>query len=246
MSEARDPAGRPIFDDYPYLMTRIGSTPLRHIALLRSDRSPDQLLDLARRQARANHLDTCLCLGPGKFVYLFADGQELMANDAPWGMPVAGLLKTAEDFPVSPEDEDRERRLREFAERHRQEGYLVGDGLEAGRPASAVDMTLMQRRGEDGVPTSLHRCRSCQQFRGEYLAVYGEGNGDKRPRVVFVHCACDNHNRCARCGSPLADHRLSSYSYDEQRGAIMYTAAYVGLSHRCPTEQVDASPSERS
>jgi hypothetical protein len=69
---------------------------------------------------------------------------------------------------------------------------------------------------------------------GEFLAVHGEGNGDRTPRVIRIHCRCENHNRCARCGEPLADQRLSSYEYDEVEGKAMYLAAYAAFGHRCP------------
>ena len=54
----------PEFEGFPFLVTRVGHTPLRHIALLPADWSFDRLAEAVRRQARANRLDTCLCLGP--------------------------------------------------------------------------------------------------------------------------------------------------------------------------------------
>ena len=56
------------------------------------------------------------------------------------------------------------------------------------------------------------------------------------PRVVRIHCRCENHNRCAACCEPLADTRLSAYGYDEARGSVYYLAAYAALSHRCRPE----------
>src|SRR3990172_6670868 len=41
------------FDGYPYLVTRIGQTALRHLAVLPADWSRERLLDVARRQATA-------------------------------------------------------------------------------------------------------------------------------------------------------------------------------------------------
>jgi hypothetical protein len=58
-------------------------------------------------------------------------------------------------------------------------------------------------------------------------------DGDRTPRVIAVHCGCDNHNRCAGCGERLAAHRLSAYAWDEARSHVAYLAAYAGLSHRC-------------
>jgi hypothetical protein len=52
--------------------------------------------------------------------------------------------------------------------------------------------------------------------------------------IVTVHCRCDNHNRCARCGETLADNRLSSFFYDEERREIWFTPGFCAFSHRCP------------
>jgi len=54
----------PPFDGYPYLVTRIGHSALRHFAVLPTDWSAERLVSLTRRQALANRLDTCLVLGP--------------------------------------------------------------------------------------------------------------------------------------------------------------------------------------
>ena len=105
--------------------------------------------------------------------------------------------------------------------------------LEGERLATAAEVETLSRRDGNGVTTSLQRCATCGELRGEYLALKGEGNGDERHHVVFVHCQCDNHNRCARCGSTLGATRLSSYSYDEARRGVFSSAAYTGLSHKC-------------
>ena len=55
--------GVPPFDGYPYLVTRIGHSALRHVALLPADWSRERLVDRARRQRDANRLDTCAVLG---------------------------------------------------------------------------------------------------------------------------------------------------------------------------------------
>ena len=91
------------------------------------------------------------------------------------------------------------------------------------------------------MPAGVRRCRNCRLLAGDFLAVHGEGNGDMTPRVVPIHCRCDIHNRCARCGEPLADRRLSAYEYDEVEGKAMYLAAYAAFSHRCPRKLRDGS-----
>jgi hypothetical protein len=133
----------------------------------------------------------------------------------------------------TPELLARQAALEAFARRNRSSGYLVGDGLEGGRRATPLQVKRLSGRDEDGIPRGLRRCARCGAFRGDYLAVRGEGNGDRTPRVVPVHCRCENHNRCARCGEPLAEWRLSSYFFAEADRAVRYLAAYAGLGHRC-------------
>jgi len=220
------------FDGYPYLVTRIGHSALRHFAVLPTTWSPEQLVSLARRQALANRLDTCLALDPEHAVYVSADGTEEEATHIPTGLPVVEQLALAEELPATPELAERQAALRAWADAQIHEGYIVGDGLEGGRPATRDDRVALA--GHDGDPhPGLVRCRTCGDLSGDYLATHGEGDGDRRPRVIRVHCRCENHNRCARCGEPLADRRLSAYYFDEERGSVYYVAAYCGFRHRC-------------
>jgi len=52
-----------------------------------------------------------------------------------------------------------------------------------------------------------------------------------------VYCACENHDRCARCFLPLATHRLSAWHWDDEGGSAWHTAASAAFSHRCPDEE---------
>ena len=229
-----DAAGHPPeFDGFPYLVTRIGHTPLRHIALLPAGWSFDRQAEAVRRQVRANRLDTCLRLGLASALFVDADGTEFAASPVCWGIPVIGAIVLPEPLASTPELLARQAALEAFARRGRSSGYLVGDGLEGGRRATPGEVRRLSGRGEDGIPRGLRRCARCGAFRGDYLAVRGEGNGDPTPRVVPVHCRCENHNRCARCGEPLAEWRLSSYFLAEACRAVRYLAAYAGLGHRC-------------
>ena len=224
----------PPFDGYPYLVTRIGQSALRHIAILPPTWSPERLLDLTRRQALANRLDTCLALGPDKAVYVTADGEEYPAAAVPTGLPVVERLRLASNLPRTSEMAARRVRLRTYADAQKVPGYMIGDGLEAGRRAVLDDIfRLAGLEGADPHP-GLARCATCAEFAGDYLATKGEGNGDLNRRVVRVHCRCDNHNRCARCGEPLAAHRLSAYHWVEDRDSVCYVAAYSAFSHHCP------------
>lgn len=54
----------------------------------------------------------------------------------------------------------------------------VGDGLQGGRPASATDIERLSPSDASGIPAGLARCPDCLEFRGDYLALKGEGNGE--------------------------------------------------------------------
>ena len=221
------------FEGYPYLVTRIGHSALRHMAVLPADWPRGRLLDLARRQAEANRLETCLCLGPSDAVFFTADGEAAEAVVIPTGIPVVDRLALVEPIPQTEEVAARRVCLRAYAARLTPGGYQVGDGLEGGRPAAPADIDRLSRHEADGVPTGLTRCVTCRWFSGDYLALSGEGDGDLTPRVIRVHCSCENHNRCAGCGQTLADWRLSAYHYDEANGLVRYVAAYSAFSHCC-------------
>lgn len=232
--ERNQPRPLPTFQGFPYLLTRIGHTPLRHVALLPAEWSREKLLDVARRQRDANRLDGCLCLSMEEGVHLSLEGGERTASLQVWGIPLTGALHLPEPVPETGELAARRRALDAFVQEvGKAGGYLAGDGLEGGRRATPADVARLSRLGRDGVPAGLVRCDACGFHRGEWLAVKGEGNGDETPRVVEVHCRCQNHNRCARCGGPLAAGRLSAYESDPRAGTLLYRAAYACLGHAC-------------
>jgi hypothetical protein len=221
------------FDGYPYLVTRIGHSALRHMAVLPADWPRGRLLALARRQALANRLETCLCIGPSEAVFFTPCGDAEHAGIIPTGIPVVERLALAEPVPGTDEVAVRRLNLHAYARRLNPGGYQVGDGLEGGRPAAPADVDRLSRREADGVSTGLDRCTACGWFAGDCLALNGEGDGDLTPRVIHVHCRCENHNRCAGCGETFADWRLSAYHYDEANRQVSYLAAYSAFSHRC-------------
>src|ERR1700690_1155368 len=98
-SLSRVPALPPSFDGYPYLVTRIGHCPLRHMAVVPADWPREQLLDLARRQAATNRLHTCLCQGSDDATYVPPEGEVSRASFLPFGSPVVGRLVLADSFP---------------------------------------------------------------------------------------------------------------------------------------------------
>lgn len=236
----------PPFDGYPYLVTRIGHSALRHMAVLPRSWPRERLLDLTRRQAAANRLDTCLALGPAEAIFVTADGEEHRANHIPTGLPVLGRLRLAEELPRTAEMAARRARLRAYADVQDGPRYIVGDGLEGGRAANPDDVIrLTSLPGDTDPHRGLVRCSTCGELAGDYLATRGEGNGDLRRRVIRVHCRCENHNRCARCGEPLAERRLSAYHLAEEQGSARYVAAYSAFSHRCRRGRRRAPQEER-
>jgi hypothetical protein len=226
----------PQFDGYPYLVTRIGRSALRHVAVLPRSWPSQRLLELARRQALANRLDTCLVLDATTAVYITADGEERRDANVPTGLPVVERLRLAAPVTATPEVAARRARLRAWADAFTGPRYLVGDGLEGGRPATRDDIIrLTGLPGADPHP-GLSPCTTCGDLAGDFLATQGEGNGDPMPRVIRVSCRCDNQNRCARCGEPLAESRLSAYHFVRASGSVCYHAAYSAFGHRCPDE----------
>jgi hypothetical protein len=156
-----------------------------------------------------------------------------VAHFIPTGIPVVERLALAEPVPRTEEVAARRLDLEAYAKRLTPRGCVVGDGLEAGRPAAAADIARLAGSGTEGVSSGLSRCVSCRGFAGDYLALRGEGNGDHTPRVIQVHCRCENHNCCAGCGQPLGDYRLSAFYYHEAKRSVVYVAAYSAFGHHC-------------
>lgn len=229
----------PVFLGVPYLMTKLGSLPFRHITLLPSEHRRDELCELARRQCQANQLETQLHLSLDEIRLFEPSGREAdLHGEFPVGPPVWGSLRLSENVPESIEVARRQRQLERYVDSYPRAptGYRLAEPAAAGRLATADEVERLGLRGADGTRTATHRCPTCQWVRGEWLAADGEGNGDPRPRVVFVHCRCDNDNRCARCGKPLAEGRLGSFKFDDTKagGGVRFLNPFFALSHRCP------------
>lgn len=185
---------------------------------------------------------------PRSSVWFGPDGTERSGRAAPFGgFPVTGRLRLSEE----PTDADELRRrtaaLEAWVETHAPGGgFLVGDGLDAGRAASASDLAPLDGPDVDGVPRGLARCPVCGDHAGEMLdrreleERARPGEPAARPkRVLRVHCRCDNWNRCVRCGERLAQRRLSARYWDEAAGSAWYVPAFSALGHTCPDEAVD-------
>jgi hypothetical protein len=150
------------------------------------------------------------------------------------GIPRAGILPPGDLLPVdpipaSPEIRARARALREYWRQRNGRGIaaLTGDAAKGGRAASLEESTRL--RGADGVPAGLARCEACGEWKGECL--------DTQPRLepwlVRVHCACENRNRCAGCGEPLAPWKLNGNEYCEADGKVWHYGGAMALAHRC-------------
>jgi len=239
------------FGGYPYLVTQIGLIAMYHMAVLPADWPRGRLFDLARSQAKANRLiKTSLCIGPSETVSFTPDGEADDSTIYALGCLVVERLALAEPVPQTDEVAARRLDLHAHAKRlNPPSGYQVGDGLQGGRPAAPADIDRLSRREADDIPKGLSRCTTCQVFAGDYLiedpvhlrALYEVRDKRFLPRVVRVHCRCENHNRCAGCGETLADRRLSAYQYDEASRGLRYLSAYSAFSHRCEDNAQDGS-----
>jgi len=204
----------------------------------RSIWSRGRIVDLARAQAEANRLETVACFAPGDAVYVGFDGSQTWEGPTPTGLYVVERLRLAEPIPETEELAARRAWLHAFerAVSAQSARYIIGDGTNGGERARPADRVRLAGRGPDGLPAGLHRCFRCGRAAGDYL---------RGAEVIHIYCACDNHNRCARCRLPLAAHRLSAFFWDDEDGHPWHVAAYEGFSHRCPDE-AGASRRQRS
>jgi hypothetical protein len=220
----------PLFDSFPYLLTRVVSQ-LRHYMLLPSDVSEDQLERFTRIQGEMNLLDTALVLDEETAFYCHADGYRGYSSIVPrGGYPVAGKLQPAVAFAETDEMKARWAELRAFVSKHSPDGgYLVGTS-KGGRRATELELAELSGFQEGRVPLGLERCEICGEWRGECL----DPHPSLREWLTPVHCRCDNHNDCAACGHTLADRRLNANFFNVERGQIWHVPGFAGLSHRCP------------
>ncbi len=221
----------PRFEGYPYLISRIGKSALRHIALLPAAWSRERIVATARAQAEANRFETAACFGPDDAEFVAFDNGRTWPGPTPTGILVIGRLQLPESLPATDELVARGAWLVAFEKANRSSGYLVGDGTDRGEYLRPEYRARLVGRRTDGLPVGLQRCQVCGQAAGDYLR-----GGVERVRC---YCACDNHNRCARCLTLLAAHRLSAWFWDDARDSAWHLAAYAAFSHRCPDERID-------
>jgi hypothetical protein len=201
---------------------------LHHVQPLPADVNDDELSFLARRQAELNRLESYLVLDRNRCIAFGPDGSESALNRP----PITRNIVTRRLHAVRPlRSADVLRREAELSER-RGGGYVVGDLLKGGHPASDGEIERLGGTWSNGVPFGLTRCITCGEWRGECL--------DPKPFIPFyvipVHCACDNHNRCAACGQLLNARRLNGNYYSEEDGAVWHVPGFSAASHikQCP------------
>jgi hypothetical protein len=221
----------PIFDGYPYLITRLVPT-LYHIILLPGDASERDLAEIVRAQWRANRLDTCLVVGPDRALYIDATGHDRLESSPPRsGFPVTGKLQPPRAWPDTTELQERQRRLDSFIEAlPLKPRFLLGDPTKGRREASPDDVARLAGVGPEGVPRGLELCPTCGEWSGACL----NPGAESFLQVMTVHCPCQNDNRCAACGRLLYERKLNANYYNPSDRQIWHVPGFSGCSHRCP------------
>ena len=222
----------PQFDGFPYLVTRLVPA-LYHLMLLPGDAPRDTLMSLAQRQVRANRLDTCLALDDTHAIFFWSDGRVQPSESVPRGGTVlANKLAPAVEFLDTRELRARGRRLETFVDLHGHAGSsMFGDLTKGGRAATPEELLAFAGTNAAGVPRRLERCATCREWRGVCLDPSVKFAG----MLMTVHCRCDNHNRCGRCGAGLYERRLNANYYDPGENTVMHVPGFCCVNHRCST-----------
>ncbi len=238
-SVSRDPLNLPRFDGFPYLITRVVSG-LYHIIVIPAQQSTEWYQELLNRQGEANRLKTCLVLGAGAaWSWPPDDGLNQTSQPPTGGAIVTDRLQPPAAFDRTPDLSARHTRLERLAKVRNPGGYMLGDLTKGGRPATPEERDRLAGNRSNGMPSGLERCLQCGDWRGQCL--------DPSPKfagmVMQVYCPCENDNRCARCGSLLAERKLNANYYDESDGQIWHVPGFSGLSHMCPAFASPERPS---
>jgi|SRR2546422_5356306 len=217
----------PIFEGFPYLLTCL-SPAFYHISLLPKGLAPVALRSLARQQAQANQLPTCLVVDASLCLYISGGATEFVTAQVPrCGRLITGKLQLSELLPDSADLRERMALLATCLSRQRAEGYLVGS--KDGRPALPQEARRLAGKQQNGVPRGLTQCLACGEWRGECL--------DPNPRwagfVMRTCCRCENDSRCARCGKAFSDRKVDANYYETSDGQIWHIPGFVSLNHRC-------------
>ncbi len=217
------------FGGFPYLVTRVVPT-MYHIIVLSDDLDTDRLVEIARLQASANALPTCLVSAADPALYIATDGRESNGDPPRGGVVVTGRLQSCRVFPATPSLVARRSALDRFIEHATPKtGYIFGDLTKGGRPATLEETVMRAGRQPNGVPRGLARCDRCGEWRGRCLDPSPQFAG----HVMDVHCRCANDNRCAACGDLLHARKLNANAYNEADGQIWHTPGFSAFGHVC-------------
>jgi hypothetical protein len=149
------------FEGFPYLVTRVVPA-MYHVIVLPDDLGAEDLVDITRRQARANVLPTGLVRAADPALYVALDGREYFAEP-----PRGGVIVTGRLHPSRPFAETQALRARRSAlARHIEAvtprgGYVFGDLTKGGRPATLEETVLLAGRQPNGIPRGLILCARC-------------------------------------------------------------------------------------
>lgn len=231
-------ASLPLFDGYPYLMTRLA--PALYNLIVLPAREEDRLIDLAQAQVWANRLPAALVLGERRAVFSGVDGSPSVSAEPPrGGIVIAGHLAPLETFQRTHELRRRERLAARFVEEHRGTGYVLGDITKGGYEANEAQLkgfatqATLRDPGAAGLP-GLAECPECGEFSGLCL----DPNARLKDWVVPVSCRCENENRCAACGKLLYERKLAANFYDPSDGRIWHVPGFMGRCACADAERV--------
>jgi hypothetical protein len=217
-----------LFEGFPYLVTRVVQT-MYHVIVLPDDIDVP-LVEVARLQARANALPTCLVCAADSAVYIGADRCEHQGEPPRGGVIVTGRLRPCRVFTETASLVSRRSALDRFIDQvtPRKE-YMFGDLTKGGQPATLEETVMLAGTQANGVPRGLARCPQCGEWRGRCLDPSPQFAG----QVMEVHCRCANNNRCAACGGLLHTRKLNANQYREADGQIWHTPGFSAFGHRC-------------
>jgi hypothetical protein len=228
-----NPARLPHFDGFPYIWTRIMPV-LYHISLVPRLAEPE-LRGIARHQALANNLPTCLVLNHEACYYYDApDGRERWDRFIPQGgFVVYGKLRLGVSLLPDEDLSERQRLLAQYEKATNPGGYLVGRMQT--RKATLADWCRLWGRQWNLVHRGLTHCNVCLEWKGEVL----------NPALPFfnqvtrVYCLCDNQNRCAACGNALYSHKLNACYYARRIRHVSSVPGFCAFSHVCPPTETE-------
>jgi hypothetical protein len=237
-TEARPSAeSLPVYDDFPFLLTRLAPT-LHHVIPLLNAFDESSLKSLARYQTQCNQLPTWLVLGENRCISFGITSEEVVTSEPPCGgILIAGRLKPSRGLAQgSSWWTEKSRRLQEYVDRQecpRNGRYFFEDLANGGRPASEAERRIFEGATSEGIPVGLSRCASCGEWKGRCL----DPNPEVDSLIVTVSCRCENENRCASCLALLAPRKLNANYFDRADRLILHVPGFSACRHRCDTSE---------